>query len=136
MSQRVLSKLSKEHNIGGHKWFATHKRFKSHIPIQSCSFANKNKAYGNLNWTNNHLAKLKLRYCAGSNPARGVSEIRNGEDLWQCSRLEIRLQVFCQPTQPQKQFIIIIFIVTQITMRFAKVRTTKLAYSSKLNINQ
>ena len=28
-----------------------------------------------------HLTKPELRFCAGSNPARDVSEIRNGEDL-------------------------------------------------------
>ena len=28
-----------------------------------------------------HSAKLGLRFCAGSSPARGVSEIRDGEDL-------------------------------------------------------
>ena len=28
-----------------------------------------------------HSTKLELRFCAGSNPARGVSEIREGEDL-------------------------------------------------------
>ena len=28
-----------------------------------------------------HSAKPELRFCAGSNPARGVSEIRDGEDL-------------------------------------------------------
>ena len=28
-----------------------------------------------------HLTKPELRFCAGSNPARGVSEIRDGEDL-------------------------------------------------------
>ena len=28
-----------------------------------------------------HLAKPELRFCAGSNPARGVSGIRDGEDL-------------------------------------------------------
>ena len=33
-----------------------------------------------------HLTKPELRFCAGSNPARGVSEIRDGEDLWQWSR--------------------------------------------------
>ena len=37
----------------------------------------------------------------------GVSEIRNGEDLWQWSRLEIRLNAFRQLTISQKQFIII-----------------------------
>ena len=38
-----------------------------------------------------HSTKPELRFCTGSNPARGVSGIRNGEDLWQWSRLEIRL---------------------------------------------
>ena len=28
-----------------------------------------------------HSAKPQLRFCAGSNPACGVSEIRDGEDL-------------------------------------------------------
>ena len=30
MNQRVLNKLSKEHNISGHKWFTTHRVLKSH----------------------------------------------------------------------------------------------------------
>ena len=47
-----------------------------------------------------HLTKLKLRFSAGSNPARVVSEIRNGEDLWQRSRLEIRLNIFRRSTIP------------------------------------
>ena len=38
-----------------------------------------------------HLTKPQLRFCAGSNPACGLSEIGDGEDLWQWSRLEIRL---------------------------------------------
>ena len=37
-------------------------------------------------------SKPDLRFCAGSNPARGVSEIRDGDDLWQWSHLEIRLR--------------------------------------------
>ena len=28
-----------------------------------------------------HLTKLEFRFCAGSNPARSVSEICDGEDL-------------------------------------------------------
>ena len=52
--------------------------------------------------------KSELRFCAGSNPARGVSEIRDGEDLWQWSRLKIRLKAFRRSTIPQKPFIIII----------------------------
>ena len=57
-----------------------------------------------------HSTKPELRFCAGSNPARGVSEIRDGEDLWQWSWLEIRLNAFHLSTIPQKQFIIIIII--------------------------
>ena len=55
-----------------------------------------------------YSTKPVLRFCAGSNPARGVLEIRDGEDLWQWSRLEIRLNAFRRSTIPQKQFIIII----------------------------
>ena len=58
-----------------------------------------------------HSTKSELRFCAGSNPARGVSEISDGEDLWQCSWLEIRLNTFRQSTIPQKQFIIFIIII-------------------------
>ena len=54
-----------------------------------------------------HSTKPELRFCAGSNPARGVSEIRDGEDPWQWSRLEIKLNAFRRSTIPQKQFIII-----------------------------
>ena len=57
-----------------------------------------------------HSTWPKLRFCAGSNPARSVSEIRNGEDLWQSSRLEIRLNTFRRSIIPQKQFIIVIII--------------------------
>ena len=28
-----------------------------------------------------HSTKLELKFCTGSNPARGVSEIRDSEDL-------------------------------------------------------
>ena len=57
-----------------------------------------------------HSTKSELRFCAGSNPARGVSEIRDGGDLWQWSRVEIRLNAFRRSTIPQNQFIIIIII--------------------------
>ena len=54
-----------------------------------------------------HSTKPKLRFCAGSNPARGMSELHNGEDPWQWSQLEIRLKVFRLSAILQKQFIII-----------------------------
>ena len=44
-------------------------------------------------------------------PARGVLEIWVGEDLWQWSRLEMRLNAFRLSTIPQKQFIIIIMVL-------------------------
>ena len=59
-----------------------------------------------------HLTSPELRFCVVSNLARGVSEIRYGEDFWQWSRLEISLSPFHWSTIPQKQFIIIIFITT------------------------
>ena len=55
-----------------------------------------------------HSTKSELRFCAGSDPAPGVSEICDCEYLWQWSRLEIRLNAFSGSTIPQKQFIIII----------------------------
>ena len=59
----------------------------------------------------NLLSKPEHTFCAGSNPLRGVLEIRDGEDLWQWFRLEIRLNTFHQSTIPQKQFIIIIYYI-------------------------
>ena len=38
-----------------------------------------------------YSTKPEFKFCAGSYPAHGVSEIRDGEDLWQWSPLEIRL---------------------------------------------
>ena len=58
-----------------------------------------------------HSTKLEIRFCVGLNPACGVSEIRDAEDLWQWSWLKIRLNVFRRSTMPQKQFIIIIIII-------------------------
>ena len=49
-----------------------------------------------------YSSKPELRFSAGSNQAHGVSEIRDSEDLWQCSRLEIRLNAFRRLTMPQK----------------------------------
>ena len=59
-----------------------------------------------------HSTKPKLRFCPVSSPSRGVLEIRDGEDLWQWSRLEIRLNAFRRSTIPQKQFIIIISAIS------------------------
>ena len=62
-----------------------------------------------------HSTKSGLRFCAGSNPARGMPDIWDGEDLWQWSQLEIRLNAFCWITIPQKQNIIIIIIIIEFT---------------------
>ena len=48
-----------------------------------------------------HSSKPEPRFCAGSNPAPGGLEIRDGEDFWQWSRLEIRLNAFRRSTIPQ-----------------------------------
>ena len=61
-----------------------------------------------------HLTKAELRFCAGSNSACGVSEIRDGEDLWQCSGLGIRVNAFRRSTIPRKQSIIIIKLFASI----------------------
>ena len=68
-----------------------------------------------------HSTKPQLRFCAGSNPARSMLEIHDGQDLWQWSRLEIRLNAFRRSTIPQKQFIIIIIIIIIIINKFAPV---------------
>ena len=49
-----------------------------------------------------HSTKPELRFCAGSNPARGMLEIRDGEDLRQWSRLEMRINAFRRSTIPKK----------------------------------
>ena len=67
-----------------------------------------------------HSTKPELRFCAGSNRAGDVSEIGDGEGLWQWSRLEIRLKAFCRSTIPQKQFIIIIYHHTLQTLMTQK----------------
>ena len=53
-----------------------------------------------------HSIKSEFRFCAGANPIRGLSEVCDGEDLWQGSRLEINLHAFRWSTIPQNQFII------------------------------
>ena len=62
-----------------------------------------------------YSTKPELRFCTGSISDCGVLEICNGEDLWQWSRMEIRLNVFRRSTIPQKQFIIIIIIILNVT---------------------
>ena len=49
--------------------------------------------------------KPGFRFCTCLNPARDVSEIYDGENLWLRLRLEIRLNTFRWSTIPGKQFI-------------------------------
>ena len=59
-----------------------------------------------------HSTKTKLRFCTGSNSVHcSVSEICDGEDLWQWYRMEIGLNAFRPSTMPPKQFILIIIII-------------------------
>ena len=51
--------------------------------------------------------KTVAPWYSGYQCARGVSEIRDGQDLGQWSWLEISLNAFVCLTMPQKQFIII-----------------------------
>ena len=76
-----------------------------------------------------HSTMFEHRFWAGWNPARGVSDIRNGEDLWQWSRLEIRLNAFRRSTIPQKQFIIIITIIIIIIIEFIEISTYRRSLS-------
>ena len=48
-----------------------------------------------------YSTKPELRFCACSNPARGVSEIHECEDPWQWYWLEIRVNAFRRSTMPQ-----------------------------------
>ena len=57
-----------------------------------------------------HSVKLDLRFCAGLNPAPGVSEIRDREDLGPECWLERTINAFCRSTIRKKQFIIIIVL--------------------------
>ena len=76
-----------------------------------------------------HSTKPGLRFGAGSNPVRSVSEIRDSEDLWQWSRLEIRLNAFCRSTIPQKQFITIFIIIMEIQAFFLQICVLKVEFS-------
>ena len=58
-----------------------------------------------------YSAKPEIRFCTGSVPARGVSEICDGENHWQWSRLEISLHVLRRLTTLQKDFIIFIVML-------------------------
>ena len=54
-----------------------------------------------------HSTNPELSFWKGSNPIHVVLEIRDVEDLWQWSQLEIRLNTFRRLIIPQTQFIII-----------------------------
>ena len=58
-----------------------------------------------------YLQLSELWFCAGLNPACDISEILDGEDLWQRSWLEIRRRAFRRTAIPQKQLINIIFCI-------------------------
>ena len=49
-----------------------------------------------------HSFKPELMFCASSNPVHGVTQIRDNEDLWRWSRLELTLNVFRRSNTPQK----------------------------------
>ena len=47
-----------------------------------------------------HSTEPELKFCTGLNSACSVPEIQNGEDLWQWSQLEMRLNAFWHWTKP------------------------------------
>lgn len=49
-------------------------------------------------------------FSAWSNPAHGALEIRDSENPWQCSQLEISLNSFRRSTMPQQKLILIIIV--------------------------
>ena len=73
-----------------------------------------------------HSTKPELRFCAGSNSAYDMLEICDGEDLWQWSRLEIKLHTFCHSAIPQKQIIIIHHHHLQMCESLKKAKTLEL----------
>ena len=83
----------------------------SALCLSLCWFSNVSPWCSGYHCCTTSFNKAWIRFCAGSYPARGVSEIRYGEDLLQCSRLEIRLNNFRRSSIRQKQFIIIIIII-------------------------
>ena len=63
-----------------------------------------------------HSTKSEFRFCAGSNPARGMSKIWDGENLWQWSGLEIKTKRLSSFNHSSKtiyhhQDILILFIL-------------------------
>ena len=56
-------------------------------------------------WTQQNSTKSELRFCAGSNPAHGASQIRYNEYLWQWYRLEIRLKRLSSVNHTTKAFL-------------------------------
>ena len=65
-----------------------------------------------------HLANSEFRFCAGSNPHRCVSEICDGQNLGQWSRVEIRCKQLSSVNYNTKQFIINGLIVFKLTRDF------------------
>ena len=73
----------------------------------------------NYNTVQLHSIKSELRFCTGSNPSHGVSEICDVENFWQWSQLlEIKLNAFLRSTILQKQFIIIVICLNEGAMKY------------------
>ena len=116
---RIASKESVSCPLMPSTWINLPSNFFGSLPI-TCKFMELPNILNTKTWRRGavvittaqlHSTEPELKFCAGSNPARGVSEIRDGEDLWQWSRLGIRLNAFRRSTIPQKQFTIVIIII-------------------------
>ena len=64
--------------------------------------------------------QLKSLHADGVNPVHGVLDVCDDENLWQCSLLKIRHNVFRWSTIPQKPFIIINFTRNTIPSKISK----------------
>ena len=77
----------------------------------------------------------KFRFCAGSNPDCGVSEIRDGENLWQWFAALNKANCLSSVNHTTKQFIIIIIII-QLTYIWNQMIQTKKKKNVKIIIIQ
>ena len=74
-----------------------------------------------------HSAKPELRFRAGSTPACNISEICDGENLWQWSQLEISLNAPRWSNIPQKQFNSpVVVMPTGVSLKILSPKTSRL----------
>ena len=103
--QSISFKLPYKKKINKIKLFKNHRQDCEHPRIAKIDVYTTTSNFFTLKVTaaQLHSTKPEIRFCTGSNPARSMLEIHDGEDLWQWSQLEIRVNAFCWSTIPQKK---------------------------------